>query len=121
MQQNLTEQNTDWLATELEQLNNNAQLGEQLPSLKFEQENKIEEINIEFPKEGSFSEWTDVERKITKKKIPCYHNGIKKMWWLNRNNPAYREILKAFKEKGTTAFKIMRTGAAEKTKYIIVL
>jgi hypothetical protein len=91
----------------------------QIPSMKFE-ENKIAEITIDFS--NPFQKWntTSMNNKpITKALIPIEHEGIKKIWWLNVQNPLWREIIHQGRE-GITRFKVLQTGNQANTKYVLI-
>lgn len=110
---------TNWLEVEAGTLNTNSNF-EKLPALKFLEENKIEEITIDFSK--PFDKYTDTsnpKKSVVKAIIPVMHNGIKCVWWLNKKNPTYKLIIDAGK-KGITTFKITRTGSQQDTKYNIL-
>jgi hypothetical protein len=91
---------------------------EKVDGLKFE-ENKITEFTVDFslPFEKKSTEFEGVS--ALKAIIPVLQNGAKKNWWLNVKNPLYTQVLVAGR-KGTTNFKVMRTGSAKGTKYILV-
>jgi hypothetical protein len=110
---------TNWLEVEAGTLNTNTNF-EKLPALKFPEENKVESIVIDFSK--PFDKYTDTsnpKKSVVKAIIPVVHNGIKEVWWLNKKNPTYKQIIDAGK-KGTTTFNITRTGTQDKTKYNIL-
>ena len=108
-----------WLEIEAESLGN-SNTGERLPAMKFLEENKAETIVIDFSKPfDKYTDTTNTQKNVVKALVPVTHNGEKKIWWLNKKNPAYQEILKAGKA-GTTSFKVMRTGTGAATKYIFV-
>ena len=110
---------SNWLEIESGTLNTNTNF-EKLPALKFLEENKIEEIEIDFSK--AFDKYTDVSsdgKNTTKAIIPVTHENQKKVFWLNKKNPIYKLIIDAGK-KGVTKFKITRTGSAQNTRYNIL-
>lgn len=113
--------NTNWLEVESESLGSNTAYGEKLPALKFEEENKVYEITIDFSK--PFNKYTDEttnpQKKVVKAIIPVVKEGIKCNWWLNVKNPSYKLVIDAGKT-GQTVFKIMRTGSQANTKYVFV-
>lgn len=116
MEEQTTVNNTDWRKQEAEQLAQKVTY-EELPALKLTP-NVVTEISIDFSK--PFEKWVGEDAKgspITKKIIPCTVNGIRMNWWLNVKNPIYSEIIKA---EGQTTFKILQTGTAQNTKYVIV-
>jgi len=83
-------------------------------------ENKIEVIEIDFSK--PFETYNTTNQKgqnITKAIIPVLHNGTEKIFWLNKKNPLYREILQKGKE-GARLFKILQTGSQASTKYVLI-
>lgn len=88
-----------------------------LPALKLE-ENKVTEIKIDFS--NPFEKWADPETHKKKAIIPCISEGINMNWWLNVQNPVYREIL-AQGKAGVTNFKILQIGTQNKTRYILVM
>jgi hypothetical protein len=107
---------TNWLEVEAGTLNSNTNF-EKLPALKFLEENKIEEITIDFTK--PFDKYTDTsnpKKNVVKAIMPVTHNGEKKVWWINKKNPIYKLLIDAGK-KGQTTFKITRTGNLQDTKY----
>lgn len=106
----------NWLEVEAGTLNTNSNF-EKLPAMKFLEENKIEEITIDFSK--PFDKYTDTsnpKKNIVKAIIPVMHNGERKIWWLNKANPTYKLLIEAGKKK-QTLFKITRTGNQQDTKY----
>ena len=117
----MTEQQTNtqnWLDMESTELV--VSTGERLPALKFETENTIEEVDIDFTNPfNKYTDTSDAKKSVVKAMVPVTHKGVKKLWWLNKKNPAYQEIIKAGKAK-QTHFKIMRTGTAANTRYVFV-
>lgn len=114
---------TTWLEVESENLPSNFS-GERLPSLKFEEENKVYLFKIDFSKE--FGKYVDSVNKdksgnnIVKAIIPCtLPDGTRANWWLNKKNPSYQAIIKAGKA-GQTDFKVMRTGVGTLRKFVFV-
>jgi len=110
---------TSWLEVESESLQGNSNF-EKLPALKFPEENKIEEVEIDFSK--PFDKYTDTSsdgKSVTKAIIPVIHENQRKVWWLNKKNPAYRKIIEAGKN-GITKFKIARIGSLQNTRYNIL-
>jgi len=110
---------TSWLEVESESLNTNASF-EKLPAMKFPEENKIEEIEVDFSK--PFDKYTAVSsdgKNITKAIVPVKHDNQRKIWWINKKNPIYKQIIDAGK-KGITKFKITRTGNLKNTRYNIL-
>jgi hypothetical protein len=109
---------TNWLEVECATLN--SPVGEKLPALKFQEENKIEEIEVDFSK--PFNKYTDTDntgKNVVKAIVPVIHNTERKIWWLNKKNPAYITIIKAGKEN-ITKFKVMRVGSLSNTRYVFV-
>lgn len=107
----------DWLQTEKEELDKQANFdGERLPALKFE-ENKIVEFEVDFSE--PFKEYNDAANNSLKKIIPVTHNTEKKILWLNVKNPLYSELIRAGAE-GQTNFKVMQIGNQANTKYNLV-
>ena len=112
---------SDWLEQEQKELPA-VKTFDKLPSVKFE-ENKIKTLDIEFA--NKWEAWKDPLTGKVKAIIPCTEDGIKKNFWLNKLNPMYRELVascKSMKEQGKTlaTFKILQTGSAAKTRYILV-
>ena len=46
-------------------------------------------------------------------------NDEAKIWWLNKKNPIYREIIAAGKS-GIKEFQVIQTGKDKNTKYAII-
>ncbi|RPJ79208.1 MAG: hypothetical protein EHM20_02000 [Alphaproteobacteria bacterium] len=106
-----------WILEENEQLDTEGTFtGEKLPAMKFE-ENKIVKFTIDFSEK--FAEYNDTVNKAVKVIVPVEHQGIKKILWLNKRNPLYREIMQRAKE-GKTEFKVLQTGNKANTKYNLV-
>lgn len=115
----MTDTQKTWIEMEADSLGSSA-TGERLPAMKFLEENKVEEIEVNFSKPfDKYTDTTNTQKNVVKALIPVTHNNEKKIWWLNKKNPAYQEILKAGKAN-QTKFKIMRTGAGASTKYVFV-
>jgi hypothetical protein len=114
--ENGTELKNNWLDEELKELDNEKQKSE-FEALKLE-EGKITVFEIDFSKE--FEKWVEPETGVVKKIIPVLHNGERKVFWLNTRNPLYKELLMAYKDKGQTLFKVIRTGIKKDTKYNLV-
>src|SRR5690554_1424042 len=92
---------------------------EELPSLKLTP-NVIAELEIDFSK--PFEEWKGESQNgkpVTKKILPVIVSGTRMNWWLNIQNPVYPEIIRAGRT-GQTKFKILQTGTAQNTKYVLV-
>lgn len=107
----------NWLDKESEELNKQASFdGEKLPALQFE-EGKIVKFKIDFSE--PFKQFDDTENKCVKAIIPVEHKGEKKILWLNKRNPLYREIVNKGKE-GVTEFAVSQTGSKANTKYHLV-
>ena len=120
----MTEQNiTSWIEKEKQELGAQTEtVFERLPALKLA-ENVITEITIDFS--NKFQVYADKDMKgnpVTKAIIPVLEAGVKKNWWLNKKNPAYRQLLDLGKEarNGALIVKILRTGQQANTKYVIV-
>ena len=112
------ETQTNWLDMESSEIT--TPTGERLPPMKFLEENKIEELDVDFSTPfNKYTDTTQTNKNIVKAMIPVTHAGVKKLWWLNKKNPAYQEIIKAGKA-GQAHFKIMRTGQAANTRYVFV-
>ena len=107
---------TNWREEEAKQLTKPSNY-EMLPSLKLTP-NVVTEITVDFSK--PFEKWVGEDAKgnpVTKKIIPCSVNGTRMNFWLNVKNPLYAELIKA---QGQTTFKILQTGTAQNTKYMLV-
>ena len=118
-EENKMEQNqTNWMQTELNEAKQNTNLtGDRKEALKIEDKQMVE-VDINFSK--PFDKWIDPNNtKTIRKIIPVRCNGKDMNFWLNPANPIYREILEAG-QKGQTHFKIMRTGIAKATRYVLV-
>jgi len=107
---------TNWLEAEAEAVKETSFDGEKKPSLKLE-ENKITEITVDFSE--PFQTWEDNENETIKKIIPVTVKGVSMVWWLNRRNPIYNQIIKKGAE-GKTLFKVLQTGSQKNTKYTLV-
>jgi len=108
---------TNWLDKEEKELNKQATFdGEKLPSLQFE-ENKIVRFKVDFSEE--FKVFDDTVNKAIKAIIPVEHNSERKILWLNKKNPLYKEIIHAGKE-GINGFAVMQIGNKANTKYNLV-
>ena len=101
---------------ELEQQKQNVNF-ERLPALKME-ENKLTSVLVDFSK--PFENWTDPATGKIKKMVTVTDDGTKKIWWLNVQNPVYREMLEAHQKNAQVVFKLLRTGQLKATKYAIV-
>ena len=115
----MTEEQTkaNWLDKEAETLDKQTNFdGESLPALKLE-ENKVSSFEIDFSE--PFREWVDNENNATKAIIPVTEKDVKKVWWLNKKNPIYKDIVHAGRN-GQTNFKVMQTGNQKNTKYNLV-
>ena len=108
----------EWMGKEAEELKQNTNMGgERKEALKIEDKQMVE-VDIDFSK--PFEKWVDQNNSSTIRKIlPVKYNGKDMNFWLNPANPIYREILEAG-AKGVTHFKIMRTGTAKATRYVLV-
>lgn len=108
---------TNWLELEAEELDKQTNFeGEKLPALKFE-ENKVVEFSVDFS--NPFGEYNDIENKSVKAIINVTHNGEKKILWLNKKNPLYKELIHAGRD-GKTEFKVIQVGTQKNTKYNLV-
>ena len=107
----------NWLDKESEQLNKKANFdGEKLPALKFE-EGKIVKFKVDFSQ--PFNEFDDTENKSVKAIIPVEHKGEKKVLWLNKKNPLYKDLIHKGRE-GIVEFAVSQTGSKANTKYFLV-
>ena len=111
-----TTNETTWIDTEIENITKENQKSEFEP-LKLE-DGKITVFEVDFSKE--FEKWVEPETGVVKKIIPVMHEGKQKVFWLNTRNPLYSIMLKSYKDKGTTLFKVMRTGTYADTKFNLV-
>lgn len=122
MSETTTEQkDLNWIVEEQQKLGeNNKSEYEDLPSMKFD-ENKVTSISIDFSaKPNSYDSTDDRGRKVFKAIIPVVYDSVKKLWWLNKANPIYRELLERGKANPVFSVKILRTGQQMKTRYVIV-
>lgn len=109
-----------WIVAEIESMEQNKQGNfESLPSMKFT-ENEVTELSIDFSK--PFQKWTGQNtngKTVNKAIIPVTHNGEKKNWWLNIQNPTYKDVMHLGKE-GKNTIKILQTGTKQNTKYVVI-
>lgn len=114
----MTEQTANWIDEETKIMGSGF-VGEKLPALKLEQ-GKITTLTIDFTKPFETYHTTNVKgQEVVKAIIPVVHNKENKVFWLNKRNPLYRELLNEGK-KGITTFKITQTGTQADTKYQIL-
>ena len=114
----MNETQTSWLDSESTEVQTTT--GEKLPPMKFIEENKVEEIEVDFSKPfHKYTDTTNTNKNVVKALVPVTHAGVKKIWWLNKKNPTYTELIKAGKA-GITKFKVMRNGSAAATRYVFV-
>lgn len=107
----------EWILKENEQLDQKTTFtGERLPSLQFE-ENKIISFKVDIT--NPFGEYQDKVHKCVKAMIPVESNGVRKMFWLNKSNPLYKDIIRKIKE-GQVSFKVIQTGKDALTGYNLV-
>jgi len=107
----------NWLDKEAEELNKQTSFdGEKLPSLQFE-ENKIVRFSVDFKE--PFQIYDDVANKCIKAIIPVEHNGEKKILWLNKKNPLYKDLVHKG-QNNQTKFAVMQVGNKANTKYNLV-
>lgn len=107
----------DWIEKEAEELNKQATFdGDKLPALQFE-ENKVVKFGVDFSE--PFKEYHDQENKVLKAIIPVTQNGEKKILWLNKKNPLYKDLILAGKS-GKTEFSVIQVGNKANTKYNLV-
>lgn len=114
----MTQQDMTWINEEVEQIGERKTY-EKKPALKLE-ENKP--VTVEVDLSVKPEKYTTDDRKggkVTKVIIPVKVNGESFVWWLNVKNPIWKELLDAAK-KGIFVHKIMQTGSAQNTKYIIL-
>jgi len=112
----MEKQNT-WLDEEAKQLTTRTNY-EELPSLKLVP-NVVTELTIDFSK--PFDKWIgdNSGKMVTKRIIPIVLNGIRMVWWLNVQNPIYREVI-ALGQKGESKMKVLQTGTQANTRYVSV-
>ena len=115
MEQTTIPTSTDWLEQEEATLKQTQAKTEfpKTPGLQLAQDD-ITEFDIDFT--APFKTWYDETNNVTKAMIPVTHAGVQKLWWLNRANPTYPEVIRAGRA-GTTHFRILTTGTAKNTKY----
>ena len=107
----------NWLDKEAEELNKQANFeGEKLPALQFE-EGKVVKFTVDFSE--PFKEFVDEANKCTKAIIPVQHKGEKKILWLNKRNPLYKDLIQKGKQ-GINEFAVNQTGKQANTKYFLV-
>ena len=106
----------DFVKEELDSLQTPLSEEDRLPPLVLE-EGKIVEIEIDFSK--PFQKWISPEG-IEKRIVPVVHDGQRKVWWLNKRNPIYRQILSLYKNDGTTKHKVLQMGTKQNTRYTLV-
>jgi len=112
-----TQQVDNWLENEAQELNQQTSFdGEKLPALQFE-ENKIVKFTVDFSEK--FHEYHDDANKCVKAIIPVSHNGDKKILWLNKKNPLYKDLVLGGKD-GKTEFSVIQVGNKANTKYNLV-
>lgn len=114
----MTEEQTNWLDAELNSLVEHNETASTYPeSLKLI-ENKITEVEIDFSKQ--FEKKPNKMNPNTKQVlIPCKVAGKSYTFWLNVQNPLFRELLTQAKS-GKSKFKILRTGKQKDTRYTLV-
>ena len=116
----MSETNTqvnNWLEKEAEEVNKQSNFeGEKLPALQFE-ESKVKKFTVDFSE--PFKEYNDQENKVVKAIIPVVENDEKKILWLNKKNPLYKDIIHGGRE-GQTEFKVIQVGSKANTKYNLV-
>ena len=97
--------NLNWIDDEENRLG--AEMDRELvPSLQLEP-GKLTAFQVDFSK--PFVPWVNKENGVVMAIIPVLYNLEKMNFWLNKNNPLYRQILQAGK-KGQTTFMIFRIG-----------
>lgn len=74
-----------------------------------------------------FKDWTDQENGKVKAIIPCVtliDGKLQKAnWWLNKQNPVYKEVIRKCRDapdKARVDVAIMQTGTKQNTKYTLV-
>lgn len=108
---------SEWLEQEAQEVNKQSNFdGEKLPALQF-QENKIVSFSVDFSE--AFKEYVDQENKVIKVIIPVIQSGEKKILWLNKKNPLYKDLILGGRS-GKTEFKVIQTGSKANTKYTLV-
>lgn len=106
---------THWLDQELAHTSSGT-FEDRKPALKL-QENKITEFTVDVSQ--PFATWQDADNKTVKALIPVTHEGTPKIFWLNKRNPLYHQLLEKAKS-GTTTFKVIQAGSQKNTRYTIV-
>lgn len=120
-QKELTGQNgsgTDWMAKELESNTKAKFQGDRNPPVKF-QEGVVKSLTIDFSE--PFREYRTEKngKPLVKAIIEVLEGGEKKVFWLNKNNPLYREILEAGRS-GQRVFRIVQSGKEASTRYMLL-
>jgi hypothetical protein len=108
------QESLDWLQKDKDSLPK-AGTGDRLPSMKLET-GKIIKFTVLVDK--PFEEYLDLEKSIVKKIIPVLHNGDKKLLWLNKKNPLYKQLIDQILT-GKREFYISTTGSQDSTRYEI--
>ena len=94
-------------------------------------ENMIVELDIDplVPPEPVVSEYMGKKRiqRVFKAKgtDPETKQPVEKAWYVNVSNPIYREVVMALRDgadhnQKSVRLKVLRTGQAEKTRYVLV-
>ena len=104
-----------WLEEESKRMKEESEKN-MLPILKPE-DGKITEFEVDFSKE--FVEKVDTRGKLIKIMPVTTLDGAKKVFWCNKSNPVYRQIIEQG-GKGKTKFKLFRSGKNENTRYSLV-
>ena len=112
---------TNWIDEELSQQTTTTTYNKK-PSLKLKKD-AVTKIVIDFS--TKFTEWKDAEQETVKAIIPVKAKDetgtvVDMVWWLNKKNPVYNQILKAYKETQKTDFSIFSSGSQSNTKYTII-
>ena len=109
---------SNWLQTEVTNLESKKPNVENFAeSLKLI-ENKITEIEIDFSKPFE-KRPNKLDPDTVQALIPVMEKGVKKTFWLNIANPTYADIVRAGRN-GKNQFKILRVGTGKSTRYNLV-
>jgi hypothetical protein len=113
----IEEKQKNWLELEEEQLLKERAV---MPTPKFS-EGQITEVLINASQ--PFDSWTDPETGKRKAIISCVSGGVECRWWLNKQNPVYKDVVRVCREavdKGSVFVRIIQTGNGKNTKYTLV-
>lgn len=105
---------TQWIEDELKNTSTGEFTGERLPALKLEA-GKIVTFTVDVSKPFGTYSGQDAVKAI----IPVMHKDEKKVLWMNKKNPLYKELLQKI-AKGQKTFKVSTTGTLKETRYALV-